>query len=201
MSQADQLFNRYGIRSVTMDDIARDLGISKKTIYQYFADKEEMVMEVTRAAVAEQRCEWEAVTNVARDAVHEIILAAEHIEKAFRSMNPSLLYDLRKYHPSAWDLYLEHKDSHFYQQVVDNLRRGIAEGYYRKELNVEVIAKLRMEQVQMGFDPKVFPPDRYPLADVQLQLLDHFIHGIVTLKGYSLVIQYKKEHQGEKIFK
>jgi TetR/AcrR family transcriptional regulator, cholesterol catabolism regulator len=198
LSQADQLFNRYGIRSVTMDDIARDLGISKKTIYQYFADKEEMVMEVTKAAFDEQRCEWEAVTNMARDAVHELMLAAEHIEKAFRSMNPNLLYDLRKYHPASWDIYVQHKDSHFYQQVVSNLRRGVAEGYYRKEIQVEVIAKLRMEQVQMGFDPKVFPPDRYALADVQLQLLDHFIHGIVTLKGYSLVVQYKKEAHVEK---
>jgi TetR/AcrR family transcriptional regulator, cholesterol catabolism regulator len=199
LQQADQLFNQYGIRSVTMDDMARNLGISKKTIYQYFVDKDEVIMEVAKATFDGQRCEWENVMAIARDAIDELFYAARHIEKSFRSMNPNMLHDLKKYHPAAWDIYLQHKESLFYGQVVDNLRRGIAQGLYRKEINVEVIARLRLEQIQLGFDPYVFPLGRYNLADIQMQLFDHFVHGIVTLKGYSLLLQYRKELQAEAV--
>ncbi len=197
LSQADQLFNRYGIRSVTMDDMARDLGISKKTIYQYFNDKDEVVREVVKARFDEQRCEWDGLSAVARNAVDEVVMAAQHIEKSFRSMNPNMLYDLKKYHPSGWEIYLQHKESLLYQQVVRNLQRGIGEGLYRKEIQVEIIARMRLEQVQMGFELKMFPADRFNIADVQMQMFDHFIHGIVTLRGYSLVVQYRKEYQTE----
>lgn len=200
LQEADQLFHAYGIRSVSMDDIARKLGISKKTIYQYYKDKDELVCVMVHEMLSHDIREFQLISERAKDAIEEMLLGAEQVKKMIRTVNPVVVFDLQKYHPQAWNIYRTFKEQHFLGALIRLLQRGVAEGYFRKEINIEVLAKMRVEQVQMGFDPTLFPFDKYNVMEVQWEFFDHFIHGIVTLKGYSKLVQYRQAYyQNEKI--
>jgi len=180
---AEELFLRYGMRSVSMDDIARHLGISKKTIYMAFADKDEIVFEVTRGHLERQEAEYKAITDGSKDSIDELVQFSICLKKNFTNMNPSLMFDLHKYHREAWDEWISYKQKSIRKSIADMIRRGITEGYMRAEIDPEIIAIFRIEQVEMVFDEQVFPHDKYNFTEVQMQLFDHFVHGLLTDKG------------------
>nr|WP_281349583.1 TetR/AcrR family transcriptional regulator [Fulvivirga aurantia] len=184
------MFHKYGIRSVSMDDIARHLTVSKKTIYQYFKDKDEIVTLTLRAHMEMEMKEYDEVFEVATNAVEELALVSKCMRKDFKDMNPSLLFDMQKYHPGAWKIWLDFKNEFIKDHVVSNLKRGIEEGYFRKDIDVEVMAIFRVEQVQLAFDDSVFPSDQFDFKKVQMQFFNHFVHGIVTEKGLELFEAY-----------
>lgn len=180
---AGALFMKYGARSVTMDDIARDLSVSKKTIYQYYKDKDEIVTLASQLHIEQEKKEFVSIEASSHSAIEEMVKISQCIRKIVGQVNPSLLYDLQKYHRKAWDLYLDYKNEFIKDSVVNNLERGIKEGCYRKEIDVEVIATHRVEQVQMAFDDKIFPRNKFNFSEVQMQLFDHFLQGLLTDHG------------------
>lgn len=195
---ADSLFMKYGARSVTMDDIARELSVSKKTIYQYYKDKDEIVTLVSKAHIDQEKKEFTEISETSDSAIEEIFKISQCIRKMVTEINPSLLFDLQKYHRKAWDLYLDYKTEFIKNSVVSNLDRGIKEGCYREELDAEVIATYRVEQVQMAFDDKIFPTKKFKFPQVQMQLFDHFIHGLLTDKGRKLYKDYQLNNSDHK---
>jgi len=190
---ASELFVRYGIRSVSMDNIANHLGVSKKTIYQYFKDKDEMVFSVTEAYVLRDKEELEAVAKSSKNAVEELVGLSGCLRENFRDMNPSLLFDLQKYHHKAWNVWLEFKDKFIRAQIERSIQQGKEEGYFRPELDTKILAIMRLETIQFPFDPILYPKSEYSLMNVQTQLFDHFIHGLFTDKGKKLYEKYKKK--------
>ncbi|WP_025765152.1 TetR/AcrR family transcriptional regulator [Dyadobacter tibetensis] len=179
------LFWRYGIKSVTMDDIAKELGISKRTIYQHFKDKNEIVETVISEELCKQTCEFEELEAKAVNPIDEMVHISAHIRESLCNMNPALLYDLKKYHPEGFQLFSQFKQSMVLQSVKDNLLKGQEEGFYRRDINVEILSRLRVEQIEMAFDPTIFPFGQYTMVDVQLQFLNHFVRGILTPKGFN----------------
>ena len=190
-----ELFWRYGIRSVTMSDVAHELGISKKTIYQHFADKDAIVQEAVHQQMLCEKQQMEDIELVANDPIDEVIRISEHMRSMFSTLNPALLYDLKKYHPNAWEIFQAHKKEKLLDGISRNIQKGIEQGLYRTDLNVEVLAKMRLEQVELGFDPTIFPPDRFNILEVQLQLVHHFLRGILTEKGFQLYYSYIRTNQ------
>jgi TetR/AcrR family transcriptional regulator, cholesterol catabolism regulator len=190
---AMELFLKYGVRSVSMDDIARHLAVSKKTIYQYFTDKDDVVSRVASNHLEKTRTEFDAYRTNSKNAIDELVTISRCLKKDMQEMNPSLLFDLHKYHPKAWNVWLEHKNKYIRDSVVKNLVQGIEEGYFRPEINPEVLAAVRLELVQLGFDELVFPHDKFNLAVVQVQIFEHFIYGLLTDKGRKLYEKYKQE--------
>jgi AcrR family transcriptional regulator len=191
LAAAKDLFWKYGVKSITMDDICKELGMSKKTIYQYFKDKDQVVLQIAKEEFAVRRKECDEITAESKNAIHEIILMMKQMGEMFSRMNAKLFYDLQKYHPDAWKLFNEFKENFILQSIERNLMRGIEEGLYRPELNIRIIAKLRAYQVEMAFNPGIFPPDKYSIIDVQLQMIDHFLHGVATIKGHRMINKYK----------
>lgn len=187
---AGELFQKYGIRSVSMDDIARHLSISKKTIYQYYKDKDEIVSLAFKKHMEFEKTEYDQIFSKASNAIEELAGVSKCMRKDFKEMNPSLLFDMQKYHPNAWKIWLNFKNEYVKNQVKENLIKGIAEGNYRSDINPDVLARLRVELVQMAFNEDIFPSSQYKLSDLQLQFFDHFVHGIVTEKGRKLYQQY-----------
>lgn len=183
---AGYLFTRYGVRSVTMDDIARELSVSKKTIYQHFKDKDEIVTAATEAHMQMERNEFDEIFRTATNAINELAMISKCMRKHVLELNPSLLYDLQKYHRKAWEGYLSFKDEFIKNHIMRNLERGVQEGYYREEINPEILAIFRMEQIQLAFDDKIFPRKNYDFKTIQMQMFDHFVYGIVTQKGKEL---------------
>lgn len=197
LEAAQELFFRFGIKSVTMDDIAKHLAISKKTIYQYFEDKDQIVVTLTREDLLNHQKQFKSVQEEASNPIEEIMEMMKHVATIFSQMNPNVFYDMQKYHPQAWQKFREFKENCILQLVEENLKRGIKEGLYRSDFNPRIIAKVRIEQIEMGINPAVFPPDKFNISEVQVCLMDHFLHGIATLKGHKLINKYKQLNEDE----
>lgn len=194
---AEELFFRYGIKSVTMDDIAKHLAISKKTIYQFFEDKNELVETLMSIGLKKDECEFRQIQKDSENVIVEVFNMMKHMGNMFSKVNPNIFYDLQKYHPKAWLQFKEFKHNCMARMVEDSIERGIREGLVRTDLNAKVLARLRIEQVEMGFNSEVFPPDKFKLLDVQLAMIDHFLHGICTLKGHKMINKYKEVTEEE----
>src|SRR5260221_1560570 len=191
--KAADLFMRYGIRSITMDEIASQLGISKKTIYQFFTDKDDMVSAVIDLEIKRNEKECIQFKNDAVDAVHENFLALEDLDEMLKYMNPLMLYDLEKHHPRAFLKLKEYKYQFLYQAILDNLRRGIHEGVYRTDIQLDIVAKNRIESAFLVFNPDLFPHTRYKMSEVNFELAMLFLHGITIAKGKKLIEKYTNE--------
>jgi TetR/AcrR family transcriptional regulator, cholesterol catabolism regulator len=192
LQETGAMFFRHGIRTITMDDIAAKLGISKKTIYQFYSDKGELVKSFTDLQLRAQEKDMETIQNQSKDAIDEMLNLMTHLENFFNRVNPAVFYDLQKYHPQSWNAFKLFKEKCVIGFIEDNLKRGIQQELYRKDLKIKILARLRIEEVEMGFHPSVFPPDNFKITDVQLTLIDHFVHGIVTIKGFKLIEKYRK---------
>ena len=193
--KADELFMQYGLRSVSMDDIANGLGISKKTIYQYYADKDELVNAVLGNIIKNNQATCELDCNCAQNAVHEIFLAIDLVKELFRSMNPSLLFDMQKYYPGAYKMFSDHKNDFLYGMIRQNLLRGIREELYRDNLDVEVLARFRVESIVLPFMPDFHTKVNISLAEIEEELTIHFLYGLVSQKGYKLILKYQEERK------
>lgn len=192
LKAAENLFMKYGVRSISMDDISRHLAVSKKTLYQHFADKEDIVFMACQAHIETMAVQFVEITRNSKNAIDELTKISRCLKKNTEDTNPSLLFDLQKYHPKAWSVWLNHKHKFIRDSVIRNLKQGIEEGHYRPEINVDIIAAMRLELVQLPFDDNVFPTSRFKIAEVQMQIFDHFVHGIVTEKGRKLYQKYKE---------
>ncbi|MGC3948628.1 MAG: TetR/AcrR family transcriptional regulator [Chryseolinea sp.] len=189
---AENLFTKYGVRSISMDDIARHLAVSKKTLYQHFEDKEEIVTIAVQSHIERIMAEFDAVQNAASDAIDEIARISQCLKRTMSEINPSLMFDLEKYHPRAWNVWVENKKKFIRESVIRNLKRGVEEGYFRPELDLEIVATMRMELVQLAFDDRVFPTSQFKITEVQLQLFEHFVFGLLTEKGRKKYLKCKE---------
>lgn len=188
LNKAHEMFLKYGIRSVSMDEIAAQLGISKKTIYQYYADKDALVEDVINAEinVNEERCENSK--QISENAIHEVMLAVESISVILKAMNPSLLNDLEKYHPIAHKKLIDHKYKFLSAVIKDNLQRGIEQGLYKPEINTDILARYRIATIFLVFNGEVFQPNK--ITNVVEEITDNFLYGLATTKGNKLIEKY-----------
>ena len=187
---ASELFMQYGIRTVTMDDIAKHLSISKKTIYQYFKDKRELVNTITRLHLDIEENRFDGVIEESENTVHELIIVSQCLRDSMQEMKINIMNELQKFYPEAWKLYMDFKQNVMKESIRDVIVRGQKEGYFRAEIDPDLISLMRIEQVQSFFMNNLYSKDKYSLADVQLQLFDHFIHGLFTIEGHKLFNQY-----------
>jgi TetR/AcrR family transcriptional regulator, cholesterol catabolism regulator len=193
LAKSADLFMRYGIRSITMDEIATTLGISKKTIYQFFTDKDDLVFAVIEQEIGKNEDECLQFRNEALDAIHEIFLAVEDLEELLAYTNPLMLYDLEKYHPRAFQKIKEYKYQFLHDATTENLRRGIEEGLYRKDIQKDIVAKSRVESAFLVFNIDLFPHSRYSMSEVNFELALLFLHGVANGKGKQLIEKYTTE--------
>ena len=193
LGKAHELFNRFGFRRVTMDEIASKTGMSKKTIYQSFANKDEIVDAVVEVLLNKSvlTCEQNAVK--AENAVHEIFLNIDMIQDFMLEMNPAIYDDMEKYFPAVFNKFFRYKNKYIFEHVQRNLEKGIEEGLYRKELNVDVITKFRVETMFIPFSQAVFPYAKYNLAEVEIETLELYLYGISTTEGQKLIRKYKQQ--------
>jgi AcrR family transcriptional regulator len=195
MVKAESLFMQYGIRSVSMDDIANNLGMSKKTLYQYYADKDELVDAVVDSHINGIQTDCALCHHDAKDAVHEIFISMERIAEEFNNMNPMLLYDLEKFHFRSYQRFRVHKDKFLAQIIHDNIEWGIKDELYREDLDIDTMVKFRLESMMIPFNVSVFPPGKYNLAETTEKIIEHFVYGLVTIKGHKLIQKYNQQRQ------
>ncbi len=188
---AETLFMRYGIKTITMDDIAKDLAVSKKTIYQYFPDKDALVHELMAEKLKEDERDFKAVVQKASNVIDELFGYMKLMTTIFSTVNPVVFYDMQKYHPKSWQLFEQFKTGFIYNMVEESIERGKKQGLVRTDINAKIIARLRVQEIELGFNPLIFPPDKYKILDVQLAFIEHFLYGICTLKGHKQINKLK----------
>jgi len=190
---AHDLVMQYGIRSVSMDDIASKMGISKKTIYHYFADKDELVAAVIEDKIQYNQTCCTSDKSIAKDAVHEVFLAMQMMQEMFENMNPTIINDMEKFHPTAYAKFQQHKYNFLFTSLKENIERGIREELFRNDFEIDVVVKARLECMMLAFNQQVFPKSKFRLVDIETQLTEHYLFGLATQKGHKLIMKYQQE--------
>ena len=191
--KANELFTRYGIRSVSMDDIAAQLGMSKKTLYQYYRDKDELVNAFFDVILTSNKSQCLECTQKGENAIHEVFLSFDMVEEMLTAMNPSVLFDMQKYHPSAFKKFDEYRNGFLYKMIRANIEKGIDEELYREDIDVDILSRYRLHSVVLSFNSEVFPNNKTNLVHIEQQLLEVFLWGIATPKGQKLIQKYKNQ--------
>ena len=189
--KARDLMLRNGVKHVTMDDIANQLGMSKKTIYQFYKDKDALVMAVVNFELEEQSSKCQRTQDTADNAVHEMFMLLEDIQQMFKNMNPMTMNEIAKYYPEAFARIQNHKDEFMHQIIKTNLIKGIEQGVYRKEIDPEILSIYRLETSFVPFNPQLYPFSKFDIGKVTIQIIENFIYGVMSLKGIELMEKYK----------
>lgn len=178
-----------------MDEIASQLGVSKKTIYQFYSDKDELVLAVANFLIkfTEHNCSEHC--SHAENAIEEIFQAMDFGQRILEEINPAMLFDLEKYHPEAYKNFQKHKNGFMKKTLETNLQRGIREELFRPEINIDVLTRFRLETMLMVLDQDIFPQNRYKFDEVHRELMEHFLYGIASLKGIKLIQKYKQRYK------
>lgn len=199
LSASVDLFRQYGFKTITMDDIARRAGISKKTLYQHFANKNEVVQE----SVTWYQCrlceQCEEILNSAENAVDAMAKISAMFDHTHKQMNPIGLLELQRFFPEAYQSFrnkLLEKDVEMLRQ---NIEQGIREGLYREGINADLMARFRLETSLMMFQPNLLVNDRYDLAFVSGELAEHFLYGLMTAKGEKVYQKFKAKYSKQDI--
>ena len=119
----------------------------------------------------------------------------EMSNKHFTKMNPMVLFDLNKFHFKSFQKFMDHKNTFLISVITDNLKRGLTENLYRTDTKIDIMAKYRLQMLMLPFDMEAYPPMQYNLIDVSNAMIENFLYGLSTEKGYKLIEQYKKERK------
>jgi AcrR family transcriptional regulator len=183
LSHVSRLYHRYGIKSVTMDDVARHLGISKKTLYEFFRDKKDLVSQVLESEHV-QHCEiFNALELRKLNAIEELFEIYTLIKNLIHEYNPSMEYDIRKYYPELYSHIRSVRRKTLFENSLRNMIKGKKEGLYRKNLDAEVIAKLHLFRIENLYDSDLFTSEELNSFDTFHELFVYHLQGIMSEKG------------------
>lgn len=177
-----QIFRREGINTNSDADLIRKLDIRATTFHELFANRDDMVMQVVRYDIEQQKLEQAKMLEKASNPIEEIMmLLVDGVEK-MKQINPVYIADLQQF-PEAWQASIDHVTSNNQIVNAEILNRGILEGYFRKDINLQLVTKIILEQFFMLINPAVFPPHKYSLPEVFRSIYFYYIRGICTEAG------------------
>jgi AcrR family transcriptional regulator len=193
LEKVGELYNKFGIKSVTMDDVARELGISKKTLYQYVENKNELVAKVLDHLLHEKDCSFKEISKKDQNAIEELLEVGVHIMKSFRDYNPSTEYDLKKYYPDLFTKLHQVRRDRMHESILKNIQKGKKEGLFRTNMNDEIIAKIQTSRfIHMSTDD-LFSPEEMLKPQNVLELFIYHIRGVANEKGLKVLEKTLKE--------
>jgi AcrR family transcriptional regulator len=188
-----ELYTKFGIKSITMDDVARELGISKKTLYQYITDKDDLVGKFIDNEIALRQEEICKCFRIGFNAIEELFEISSFMNKLMRNQNSATEYDLKKYYPAHYHKTVNARRQGIYDYILTNLKKGIKEGLYRKEMNLEVIAKLYLWRTENVHFDELFTVEEFTSIKLFAELINYHVRGIATEKGIMVLEKKLKE--------
>ena len=166
-----------------MDDLARELGKSKKTLYQYFDSKDDLLVKSLEAKLDELRKEMDDLRSGSSNAIEECIRIHHYNFEFIRELNPSVMYDLHKYHPHGWDLFERHRDEYMFNSVKENLEWGQQEGFYRANMSSAIIARYHVQKIEIFTDPNLFLSSHANRMEAYEEVMRYHLYGVMSEKG------------------
>lgn len=195
LNLAKAKFMRYGIRSVSMDDIARDLGMSKKTLYEHFRTKQGLVETISLEFIEMDKKAITEIHDGSDNALDEIVQVARYVIQTLRKVPEITLYDMKKYYHGCWSHFDRFHKEFIYNIIHANIERGKEEGLYRKDADAEILAHLYVGKSMLITDQDVFPMNEYPKPDLFRQLILYHIHGLASDRGLNRLETYLKKQE------
>jgi len=187
VEKVSAMYLEYGIRGVTMDDVAHKLAISKKTLYEHFKDKKDLV----RATIEYGRNQWETVLSSIScencTAIDELLRFYELQLKMIKDNKPAFIYDLKKYYPEIFNHFHSLKQKMILDVFIKNMIKGKKEGLYREDINEEIIAKLNLMRFESIMSSDHFSMDDFLSQDLITEIFKYHLYGIVSDEGRELV--------------
>ena len=193
IEEASKLFRTYGIKSVTMDMLAANLGISKRTIYEVFKDKDELLEGVVKWMYDKQK---EVITKILQESENVIEANFRMIELMrdhYQNMSPAFMLDIKKYHNTSILNSQGNAEMLDYRKGLEIVARGIKEGVFRKDLEVELVNKCIFELIRISADNEIFPLDKYSRNDILKNVYINYLKGISTPRGLELINIMEKQ--------
>jgi len=182
-----ELYNRFGIKSVTMDDVARELGISKKTLYECIEDKSELVKHVMQMVYRYHGEKLQEIIARGANAIDELFEVNRYMTQMIKEQNPTLGYDLQKYYPELQKELMEEQRRRMHEAIRTNLIKGIEEGLYRKELNIEILSRLHMTRMEYRYRNDGYGLFEMDSHAVMQEIFIYHMHGIANEKGIKIL--------------
>ncbi len=189
---AGEQFTRFGVRTVTMEDIARLVGISKKTIYQEFKDKKELVCQSFKCILDKDKQRLKFTLDDGDRVIEHLVESSKTMRDRLEHINPIAILEVQKYFPEAWAEFESFKKDFVVKDFYNVIERGKELGYFRPEIDSMILAQLRVNQVSSIFESGLEGRTGHEIMTMQLELMDHFLHGIFTEKG-RIAYKQKKE--------
>jgi AcrR family transcriptional regulator len=183
LERASAVYMKYGIKTVTMDDLARELGISKKTIYKYFDDKNDLVRSIIEMKVSMDAAICVNCMQNSENAIDDLFNLSKLVVEHFSNINPAVFYDLRKYHPDAWGVMEKHKWEFVQSMIQENVERGIKENIYRKSLHPEIMSRLYVSSTDAILNSNIFPWPEFKFQEVFIEMIHFQLYGMVNDEG------------------
>ncbi len=187
LEKATEMFLNLGFKSITMDDIANEMGISKKTIYANFENKTKLIEESTLSLFHTISTGIEEICTMGKNPIEELLEIKKFVMKHLKDENSSPQYQLQKYYPKIYKT-LKHKQYEAMQNcTINNIKKGIEMGIYRKNLNIEFISRIYFLGATGIKDNALFPQEMFSLNKLQDDYLEYHIRGIVTPEGRQIL--------------
>lgn len=183
LRSVETLFLKYGVKSVTMDDVSRHLSISKKTLYLHVENKADLVEKVLMNHIEEDKDEVGRIMTHKQNAIDSWIEISLWTCNKHADINPSLMYDLQKYYPKMWLAFKHFTDDFIAGIVKNNLIQGQKEKLYRKDINPELLSIFYTNQIKMYPETVSLLSEKLSFSELYTQMIHFFIHGVVTEKG------------------
>ncbi len=183
LEKATAVFLKFGIKSVTMDDMSRELGISKKTLYSHFKDKNDLVNQIIQLKIDYDQSQCMCVKVDAENAIDELFMINGYVTAMMKNIHPSVFYDLRKFHPEAMDSLHKHKWQFVKNTILENIRRGKTEGVYRNDLPDEITARVYVGATDMVSNGETFADIDKTADQIFSEIILFQIYGMINEKG------------------
>ena len=193
MDQSIQLFLQYGYKSVTMDDIAKHMGVSKKTIYIHFPTKDELVEQSAVNHLDGIIKKINVISKQSKDPIIELYQIKKEALNHLSSEKNSPQYQLQKYYPSLYSKLKEKEFSALSGLFSNSIQEGIQTGIFRKDIDVDFVVRIFFNGIRGITNIKLFPIEIYKIEDLLLNFSEYHLRALCTHEGIIKLENYKKE--------
>jgi TetR/AcrR family transcriptional regulator, cholesterol catabolism regulator len=181
--RAKSVFMRCGLRNVTMDDMCREMGISKKTLYQHVADKSDLVVKTVEKEIEKDQSAVKEILEKGHNVIDELWEITRYTAVKFQQVHPATLFEMQKYYPVAWQLFEQHRNGFIVNTISNNIIRGIEDGLYRSDINPALIARLYAVKIDLLADHSREPVSNVSDQAIFFETLKYHLRGICNPTG------------------
>jgi AcrR family transcriptional regulator len=189
------LFLKYGLKSVTMDDIAAEMGIGKNTIYKFFESKDALVENFVERAIRQNEDSFKDFGSNRYDPIIELFFTMVYAQRLYQGLNHAILLELEKNHYKAYLAVKQYKEGFIFKAIKTSIERGVKLKLYQDDFNLALMSRFFLESLLLVSDNNIFSATAYHTAELSEEIFGHLISGITTSSGSDLINHYKNQHR------